>query len=214
MGPEKLRSESLTSACRRIAQSKLRLFRSTADASRYEVAENVTWIQLMSKAFFLRVAFTSLVLSMIASCATTPINVTGARVTEAGIYDATIKSTTSDPTAAGSRRNVIEDFKRVKETTIIPAKEGVRFGFRYRIQGAPEDAKIVLNMRHTHPAITDPSTGIAITQSNYDLKSWIGDTYTSFKMEKEWEVVTGEWIFQIWYQNEKLLEQRFTTVDE
>ena len=155
-----------------------------------------------------------LLVSFSIGCSSLKSKVTGANITEVGIYMADITETNEDSNVASQIRNVIDNQKLVRETTRIPAKKGIRFGFRYTIEGEPEGETIYLDMKHKHPPIKAPEQATPSTESTYRLKSWIGRTYTSFLMEEDWEVVTGDWIIQIWHNGIMLLEQKFTTYEE
>jgi hypothetical protein len=140
------------------------------------------------------------------------IRVTGARVTEVGIYEAQIL--TADTNAAGVKLQGLDNFKLLTNTTNVPARIGVRFGFRYEILGTPTNAPIVLTMIAKHPPIKNPVTGKTETKETYALRSWIGKTYTSNSLEEESDLITGQWIFEVWYEGKKLCEQSFRVVPD
>lgn len=147
-------------------------------------------------------------------CSTVKTVVTGAEITETGIYTADITRDKGDVGVASKNRNVIDNQKLVRETTLVPAKKGVRFGFRYSVEGSPDGKAVYLDMKHSHPPIQAPGQSEPSTESSYRLKSWIGDTYTSFKMQEDWEVVVGDWVFQVWHDGALLAEQKFTTYEK
>ena len=35
--------------------------------------------------------------------------------------------------------------------------------------------------------------------------------YTGYGLNEDYEIVEGDWIFQIWYEDKKMIEQKFTT---
>ncbi len=83
------------------------------------------------------------------------IRVAGAKVTEVGIYKAQIL--TADTNAAGVKLEGLDEFKLLKSTTNVPARIGVRFGFRYEILGTPTNAPIILTMVGKHPPTRNPA---------------------------------------------------------
>ena len=76
-------------------------------------------------------------------------HVTGAKVTEVGIYQAQV--ITAQTNATGVKLQGLDEFKLLRSATNVPARVGVRFGFRYEILGTPANAPVVLTMVVTHP---------------------------------------------------------------
>jgi hypothetical protein len=140
------------------------------------------------------------------------ISVTGAKVTEVGIYQA--KVLTDQTNAAGVQLQGIDEFKLVRSTTNVPARIGVRFGFRYEILGTPANAPVMLTMVVKHPPIKNPATGKLETKDTYPLKSWIGKTYTSGSLDDESDLVTGPYTFEVWHEGKKLCEQSIQLVPD
>lgn len=140
------------------------------------------------------------------------IRVTGAKITEVGIYKAEVLA--SDTNAAGVKLQGLDEFKLLLSTTNVPARIGIRFGFRYEILGTPTNAPIILTMVGKHPPIKNVVTGKTETKDTYQLRSWIGKTYTSNSLDDESELVPGPWTFEVWHQGRKLCEQSFLVVPD
>jgi hypothetical protein len=138
------------------------------------------------------------------------VHVTGAKVTEAGIYASQVM--TDETNAAGVKLQGLDEFKLLMNTTNVPARIGIRFGFRYEIFGTPANAPIVLTMVGKHPPIKNSTTGRVETTDTYQLNSWIGKTYTSNSLDEKSDCVPGEWSFEVWYDGKKLCEQSFLVV--
>src|SRR3954466_4312864 len=113
------------------------------------------------------------------------VAVTSAKVTEAGIYTARVIKTFDIPGVTGGTNEGLDSFTLVQATTNVPARIGTRFGFRYTIHGTPSNAPIVLKMVAEHPHYKDPKTGKIQTRDEYELQSWIGQTYTSYSLDEE-----------------------------
>jgi len=139
-------------------------------------------------------------------------SVTGADITEAGIYSAAVVQKTAEPGVASGTNEWLESFTLVRATTNVPARIGTRFGFRYTIRGTPSNAPVVLKMVGEHPPYKNPESGTTQTRDEYELKSWIGRTYTSYMFEQEWELVPGRFKFEVWHEGRKLCEQSFMVV--
>jgi hypothetical protein len=138
--------------------------------------------------------------------------VTGAKITEVGIYQAQVL--TANTNAAGVKFQGLNEFALLESTTNVPARLGVRFGFRYEILGTPTNAPIALTIVAKHPPLKNPVTGKAGTQDAYQLRSSIGKTYTSNSLDDESDLVPGQWTFEVWHEGEKLCEQSFLVVPD
>ena len=141
-------------------------------------------------------------------------SVTSATVTEVGIYAAQVIKTFDVPGVIGGTNQGLDSFTLVQATTNIPARVGTRFGFRYTIHGTPTNAPVVLTMVGKHPPLKDPKTEKTQTRDEYELQSWIGQTYTSYSFDNAWEAVPGIWEFEVWHKGKKLCEQSFTVVPD
>jgi len=140
------------------------------------------------------------------------VSVTGATVTEVGIYTARVVKTFNVPDVVGGTNQGLESFTLVQATSNVTARVGTRFGFRFTIHGEPSNAPIVLTMVGEHPPLKDPATGKAQTRDEYQLESWIGQTCTSYSFDHEWELIPGKWKFEVWHRGKKLCEQAFMVV--
>jgi hypothetical protein len=140
--------------------------------------------------------------------------VMGADVTEVGIYSARVIKAYEVAGVVGGTNQGLDSFTLVQATTNIPARLGTRFGFHYTIRGTPSNAPILLTMVGEHPPLTNPKTGRTQARDEYELQSWIGQTYTSFLFEEQWELIPGEWKFEVWHEGKKLCNQSFTVVPD
>jgi tetratricopeptide (TPR) repeat protein len=140
------------------------------------------------------------------------VSVTGADVTEVGIYKAAVIKTFAVPGVAGGTNEGLDSFTLVEATTNVPARIGTRFGLRYTIHGAPLNAPIDLTMVGEHPPYRNPKTGKTQARDVYGLQSWIGETYTSYLLSEEWELIPGKFRFEVWHEGKKLCEQSFMIV--
>ena len=105
--------------------------------------------------------------------------------------------------------------KLLEQTDIIPIEPGRMFGFRFRLSGFPANKEVEIREVVTHPPITRPdkkkSTGF---ESRIGLNVQRGDVvdYVGYRLDHDYEMVEGEWRFEFWHEDKKLLEKKFTTV--
>lgn len=104
--------------------------------------------------------------------------------------------------------------KLLQQTDIIPIEPGRMFGFRFRLSGFPANKEVEIREVVTHPPITKPdkkkSTGF---ESRIGMNVQRGDVtdYAGYRLDHDYEMVEGEWRFEFWYEDKKLLEKTFTT---
>ncbi len=107
--------------------------------------------------------------------------------------------------------------QQVEQTQRIPAKKDVYFSYQYRLshlklEKGGGNGVINLIRKLKHPAITLPN-GSVKSGSEYMIKGKVrrGEVFAfdGYAFNEDYELVEGEWIFQIWYRDIKLIEQKF-----
>ena len=141
------------------------------------------------------------------------------RVFEHGIYNALRKGRPRDEITANTGKVINKPVLELAEQTDrIPLVKGTYFAYRYRLLNLPKYVvmKPVVELRKVlvHPEMTLPD-GSTATGSDRVIKGRtsagqvIG--FDGYAFNEDYELVEGEWIFQIWYQDQMLVEQTFTT---
>jgi len=137
-------------------------------------------------------------------------------VVEQGIYKCEVLKLVEDLRVPSKQRAIIDSAKIVQETTCIPAVLGTRFGFRYKVDGVPSGRKIDLVMVGIYPndGVKDPTRDKPLKTFRYTTPYAIGEgyRYTDYSFDHEWEIVPGEWIFQIWYDGKNYAEAKFVVM--
>jgi hypothetical protein len=100
----------------------------------------------------------------------------------------------------------------VKQTDKIPAVLKSKFGFRF--MPSEELKKKKLKFVYLFPEIKNPQTGQVLSryeaQAGYDKSGRpVGMIYD---FSEKWELVTGEWTFQVFDGDRKVVEKKFTVV--
>src|SRR3954463_10498618 len=85
------------------------------------------------------------------------VQVTGAKVTEVGIYQAQVLN--GETNATGVKLQALDEFKLLDRTTNVPARVCIRFRFRHKTLGTPSNAPITLTMVGKRPPIKNAKTG-------------------------------------------------------
>lgn len=103
----------------------------------------------------------------------------------------------------------------VTTTDRIPLVKDAHMSLQYRIWNLPEQpAYIKLRRVLKHPVMTLPD-GTQSSGSDYMINGSVSIgqviAYTGYGLNEDYEMLEGEWTFQIWYEDKKLVEHTFTT---
>lgn len=140
-------------------------------------------------------------------------------VFEHGIYNAQRKGRVVGSLTTNTGKVVTRPVLEISETTDrIPLVKDTYFAYRYRIMNIPKEAakKPTVDVRKIliHPEMTLPdgskSTGWDRTVRG---KTSVGQViaFDGYVFSEDYELVEGDWTFQIWYNDKKVVEQIFTT---
>ncbi len=137
--------------------------------------------------------------------------VTSIDITEYGVYKAEIVKSETSPKAVGAL-HTLASATLIEQTEKIPAKPGIRFGFRYTINGYPNGEKVDIMLRMVSPVLKRPKDNKEFSVQEFVVQNkTIGDnTYCDYTFgEATWQMVSGEWRIQILYKGKKLAEKTF-----
>ena len=139
-----------------------------------------------------------------------------ATVLERGIFQAVNEGWSLSYSTVGPVRKV-RDVSLIQNTTVIPARQSVRFGVRYVITGAPIGARTEIKIITRFPDIglLDPDSGVRHLKSEYAIQAVIGKpAYREFRFDQSWEMVPGEWVFEFWHAGRMLGAQNFCVIED
>ncbi len=102
----------------------------------------------------------------------------------------------------------------IRETDRIPIKKDALLAYQYRLSNLPDTPTIKLRRVLKHPPFTLPD-GTVNTGSDYTITRRVERNevfaYDVYALNEDYEMVEGEWVFQIYYGDTLLVEQRFVT---
>ncbi len=133
------------------------------------------------------------------------------RFTEYGIY--TVDRDLQGRDAHGINTAAASNVRHAATLRTIPAQIGTTFGFRYEVIGRAHAAPVELRqvVIFPSPGLVPSSSSKPIRQDEFVLQTRIGETsYSSYTLEDRFELVPGDWVFEIWQGNRKLATQTFT----
>ncbi len=134
-----------------------------------------------------------------------------ARIVDYGIYSVTQGKRIKDENVAGGL-TVTSEKKLIKETDQIETSMGNSFGFRYILEGPDDSAYVTIKVKH--PMLKDPETGKEFTTSEWGQRvpthsvNW----NTGWVFDRDRAMMPGDWIIQLFVDDAKLLEKKFTVV--
>jgi len=164
---------------------------------------------------------------VLASCAHDPsrgqsheeIMIPGGKVIEYGIYGL-VKAGRLEQNTATSTGTIINKpvLEHIKRTNRIPIEKNTYFAYQYRISRLPDETRTrpVLELKRIvkHPAMVLPD-GSRSNGSERIIRAKINAgqviALDGYAFDEDYEMVAGDWIFQIWYKEHLLVEQKFTS---
>jgi hypothetical protein len=120
----------------------------------------------------------------------------------------------SDPSAAagftssGPGNSVFE-----QRTTRVPAKQGIAFGLRYRIENIAQGQAVVVEEIIKHPPITKPDGTVVTEERTKDtVTPGVGyiDQKFFYRLGQPYEVVSGDWSLAVAVNGSTAIDQHFT----
>ena len=141
------------------------------------------------------------------------------RVIRAGIFKAVHEGRLLEDTSGTTGKSLKSlTLEFVRQTERIPLVKGTYLGYQYRISKLPpelENNKVIeLRRVLVHPEMTLPD-GTTTTGSDYmvtrKIKLGQVNSYDAYGFHEGYELVEGEWAFQLWFKDKLLVEQKFTT---
>ncbi len=92
----------------------------------------------------------------------------------------------------------------------IQAGLGVTFGVGYKVVGSPSGKQVELGIVIKHPQINRPNENKSYQEDHIKKYSLINQVDSAaWVFADSWEIVPGEWIFEIYHKGNKLAEQKF-----
>jgi len=142
-----------------------------------------------------------------------------AHVFQFGIYKAVRKGQIKDSAETNTGKVVRKPrLEHEKTTDRIPLVKDTYFGYQFRLFNLPPEAMIkpVMELRKVliHPAMTLPD-GSTTTGWDHPFKARVETQqvlgFDGYGFNEDYELVEGDWIFQVWYKDTKLIDRKFVS---
>jgi len=142
-----------------------------------------------------------------------------AHVFQFGIYRAVRKGQIKDSPETNTGKVVRKPtLEHEKTTDRVPLVKDTYFGYQFRLFNLPPEAMIkpVMELRKVliHPPMTLPD-GSTATGWDHPFKARVETQqvlgFDGYGFNEDYELVEGDWTFQIWYKDRKLIERKFVS---
>jgi hypothetical protein len=137
-----------------------------------------------------------------------------AEVLEYGIYSGTHEQSVANTNAPTGQVLMGGPVKLQKQTDVIPAKLKSKFGVRFVVHGQPEQGPVRFHLVYLFPEMKDPASGRKIErfEANVSAKPEDPNLQMLWDFTEPYELVAGEWTFQVFRGEAKILEKKFAVV--
>jgi hypothetical protein len=137
-----------------------------------------------------------------------------AEILEFGVYSGSYQKSAADTNAPTGQVLLDGPIRLEKKTDQIPAKLKSKFGFRFVVHGLPTDPPVKLRIVYLFPEIRDPSSGRKFNHFEADVSVKPEDNKPTMLWDftEPYELVSGQWTFQIFRGDSKILEKTFEVV--
>jgi antitoxin component of MazEF toxin-antitoxin module len=136
--------------------------------------------------------------------------ITGAEIINYGTYSTGESNVYDDPNSPTGKVGLGVTTPE-KQTDNIPAKLNTCFGFYFVIHGKPADAPITMKEVVKHPPMVNAQTGESSTEYSEAIQLKLEDRQCAVQwvLSHDWEIVKGEWTFELFDGDHELLSQKF-----
>ncbi len=131
-----------------------------------------------------------------------------------GIFDVTVGETEALPKAAAPFYNFFSDFRLIEQTGLIMAKPGLTFGTSFVLSSDDFGEFIPMTWITRFPAggvVSGDGTVFECDRMSCDVPNR-AVTFQSYTFEQAWEMVPGEWVFEIWCEEQRIADHAFTVM--
>lgn len=143
-----------------------------------------------------------------------------AAIVDYGIYELQGKrviqkepGTTAGYTSRPKKKNSIVHSRTTKEVRLV---KGTLFGYRVKLHGPVDGAKVPIILRFKHPPIVGHDGKVSTGFSLNRLATISDDRFSGgifYRLSEDYELVAGEWNFAVLYGDRVLAEMTFTLVE-
>lgn len=143
------------------------------------------------------------------------LHISVAKITGYGVFEASSSRRHSGYSERTLAVDTVSGIRFVQQTTDIPGKVGTNFGFQYSLNSTPKGQKVAIRsiIRFPEPGLVHPSTERVYRESVESKYIRIGEpSLHGYGFDEAWEIVPGDWSFEIWHGDARLIRKTFRVV--
>ena len=139
-----------------------------------------------------------------------PLRLLGIEVKEYGIYTCEKVATVSTSEASIGIMTTAKNFRLIETTDRIPMAKGTLFGITVSYEDSKYES-VEIMCKIVHPEMDDPYMKKVTTVSTltWPIRSGV-PAHFGYMPKEDFEMVRGNWTFEIWYMNELSCSKTFT----
>lgn len=142
------------------------------------------------------------------------VRVTGARVLAVGVFSSTVTAHAHADGVADGRADRARGFKLLRRGNVVTAQLGTGIGLRYRVEGAPRGALVLVDVVVRHPAMVNPDTQLPMNVSSAQYERRVGEVaHSVWSFDTPGSMPPGEYVIEILYGRRVLARQAFKVLE-
>ena len=113
------------------------------------------------------------------------------------------------PNSPSGHQIISDRFRLIAKTDTIPGELQQQFGVEYILE-SNATGHVPVEQVWIFPRTLRDENGRSFDEVRFITEKPLNEkTYTTYMMEKDFEIVTGKWTFQMWYGGKKIYERSF-----
>ena len=144
------------------------------------------------------------------------VQVRAAEIVGYGLFESKASEHSKGDTTESPRADAVKGVRFLEYTNEIPGAIGASFGFQYVVNSSPRGAVLdVTNViRFPGDGLQRPN-GRSWSESREDRQIRIGERdFYGYAFDEEWEIIPGEWVFEVWHKDARLIKKTFTVLPQ
>ncbi len=142
------------------------------------------------------------------------VRIAGIRVLAVGVFSSTVVDHTHSDSVADGIVDRARDFKLLRRGNVVTARLGTGIGLRYRIEGAPKGAAVLVDVVVRHPDMVNPDTQLPMNVSSAQYERRVGVvSHSVWNFDTPGSMVPGEYVIEILHDRRVLVRQAFRVLE-
>lgn len=142
------------------------------------------------------------------------LHISVAKILGYGLFEASSSSRHSGYSRKALAVDTVSGIRFTEQTTNIPGKPGINFGFQYTLNSTPKGQKVAVRsvIRFPEPGLQRPSGRLYKESVEHKYIRMGEPSLHGYGFDESWEIVPGEWSFEIWHGDARLIRKKFVVV--